>query len=78
MEPPKENNPNAAPATPATPKPNSTPTTPGTPNPQTTPVTSGTPKRPYQKPAFRHERVFETTALTCHRNPHGKKVGKLS
>jgi hypothetical protein len=22
-------------------------------------------KKPYQKPAVRHERVFETTALTC-------------
>jgi hypothetical protein len=22
-------------------------------------------KRPYQKPAFRHERVFETMALAC-------------
>ena len=22
-------------------------------------------KKPYQKPAFRHERVFETRALTC-------------
>ena len=25
----------------------------------------GTGKRPYQKPAFRHERVFETRALVC-------------
>ncbi len=25
----------------------------------------GKAKRPYQKPAFRHERVFETTALVC-------------
>lgn len=24
-----------------------------------------TPKRPYQKPAVRHEQVFETRALTC-------------
>ena len=24
-----------------------------------------TKKKPYQKPAVRHERVFETTALTC-------------
>jgi hypothetical protein len=23
------------------------------------------PKKPYEKPAFRYERVFETTALTC-------------
>jgi len=23
------------------------------------------PKRPYQKPAVRHERVFEVQALTC-------------
>jgi hypothetical protein len=22
-------------------------------------------KKPYQKPAFRHERVFETMALSC-------------
>jgi hypothetical protein len=22
-------------------------------------------RKPYQKPAFRHERVFETTALVC-------------
>jgi hypothetical protein len=27
-------------------------------------------KKPYQKPAFRHERVFETLALSC-----GKMVG---
>jgi hypothetical protein len=26
---------------------------------------SGKAKRPYQKPAFRHERVFETMALVC-------------
>jgi len=27
---------------------------------------SGIPaKKPYQKPAFRHERVFETMALSC-------------
>jgi hypothetical protein len=24
-----------------------------------------TAKKPYQKPAFRHERVFETMALSC-------------
>lgn len=23
------------------------------------------PKKPYEKPAFRHERVFETRALSC-------------
>jgi len=28
------------------------------------PVRKG-PKKPYRKPAFRHERVFETRALTC-------------
>jgi len=28
-------------------------------------------KKAYQKPAFRHERVFETTALAC-----GKVVGQ--
>jgi hypothetical protein len=27
--------------------------------------TRPTPKKPYQDPAFRHERVFETMALTC-------------
>lgn len=26
---------------------------------------SGKAKRPYQKPSFRHERMFETTALIC-------------
>jgi len=26
---------------------------------------SGKAKRPYRKPSFRHERVFETMALTC-------------
>jgi hypothetical protein len=30
-----------------------------------TPEESGKVKRPYQKPAFRHERVFETMALAC-------------
>ncbi|MFZ0737251.1 MAG: hypothetical protein WA002_03150 [Candidatus Acidiferrales bacterium] len=25
----------------------------------------GAAKKPYQKPAFRYERVFETTALSC-------------
>ena len=30
------------------------------------PAASGDPpKKPYQKPAFRHERVFETQALSC-------------
>ena len=24
-----------------------------------------TTKKPYQKPAFRHEKVFETSALSC-------------
>ena len=28
-------------------------------------VSGGAPKKPYQKPAFRHERVFETMALAC-------------
>ncbi len=23
------------------------------------------PKKPYQKPSFRHERIFETMALSC-------------
>lgn len=26
---------------------------------------SGTQRKPYQKPAFCHERVFETMALSC-------------
>jgi hypothetical protein len=26
---------------------------------------AGASKRPYQKPAFRHEQVFETRALIC-------------
>lgn len=30
-------------------------------------------KKPYQKPAFRYERVFETSALTC-----GKKPGETT
>ena len=31
------------------------------------PETTGTtvPKKPYEKPAFRHEQVFVTTALSC-------------
>jgi hypothetical protein len=47
-------------------------------NPNTTPATTGTPKRPYQKPAFRHEPVFETLALTCSTNPQHNKVGNIS
>jgi hypothetical protein len=38
-------------------------------NPNATPATSATPKKPYQKPAFRHEQIFETMALAatlCH------------
>jgi hypothetical protein len=30
-----------------------------------TPDQSGKAKKPYQKPAFHHERVFETMALAC-------------
>jgi hypothetical protein len=30
-----------------------------------TPSSASSAKRPYQKPAFRHERVFETMALSC-------------
>jgi len=29
------------------------------------PATAGKDKKPYQKPSFRHERVFETLALSC-------------
>jgi hypothetical protein len=35
----------------------------------TTAATVGAAKRPYQKPAFRHEQVFETMALTCNKVP---------
>ena len=30
-----------------------------------TPDQAGKAKKPYQKPSFRHERVFETMALVC-------------
>lgn len=30
-----------------------------------TPGSANLAKRPYQKPAFQHERVFETMALSC-------------
>jgi len=33
-------------------------------HPPKTPATSG-PRRPYQKPAFQCERVFETAAVRC-------------
>ncbi|HYX69825.1 MAG TPA: hypothetical protein VE825_11875 [Terriglobales bacterium] len=29
------------------------------------PTASASAKKPYQKPAFRHERVFEQSALAC-------------
>jgi len=29
------------------------------------PKTESTPKKPYDKPKFRYERVFETRALSC-------------
>jgi hypothetical protein len=33
---------------------------------QSNPAAEGKPpKKPYQKPSFRHERVFETMALAC-------------
>jgi hypothetical protein len=38
-------------------------------------------KKSYQKPAFRYERVFETTALSCNKLPgvaHCGKPGKHS
>jgi hypothetical protein len=31
---------------------------------------SDKPKKPYQKPSFRHERVFETMALACGKIEH--------
>jgi hypothetical protein len=34
---------------------------------------NGKAKKPYQKPSFRHERVFETMALSC-----GKLAGTTS
>jgi len=30
-----------------------------------TPRTAETNKKPYEKPSFRHEKVFVTTALSC-------------
>jgi len=36
-------------------------------------------RKPYQKPAFRHERVFETMALACgkiHPNQHQCRVNR--
>jgi len=32
---------------------------------QELPSTAAKGKKPYEKPAFRYERVFETAALTC-------------
>jgi hypothetical protein len=33
---------------------------------QSNPAAEGKlPKKPYQKPSFRHERIFETMALSC-------------
>jgi len=32
---------------------------------------TGKPKKLYQKPAFRHERVFETLALSCGKTVSG-------
>jgi hypothetical protein len=29
------------------------------------PTQRSTPKKPYEKPSFRHEQVFVTTALSC-------------
>jgi hypothetical protein len=29
-----------------------------------------TKKKPYAKPTFRHEKVFETTALSCGKTPN--------
>jgi hypothetical protein len=43
------------------------------------PATAGKAKRQYQKPAFRHERVFETQALTCGKvgdNPHSCQLNQ--
>ena len=35
-----------------------------------TTTTSATGKKPYEKPAFRHEKVFVTTALSCGKTPN--------
>ncbi len=32
-------------------------------------------KKPYQKPAFRYERVFETSALSCSKLPGAMRCG---
>jgi hypothetical protein len=32
-------------------------------------------KKPYQKPAFRYERVFETMALACSKQPGAAHCG---
>jgi len=37
----------------------------GTPNGDNTSQAQTLPRKPYQKPAFRHERIFETNALSC-------------
>jgi hypothetical protein len=34
-------------------------------NPPANPLEAKPARKPYQKPAVRHERVFETNALTC-------------
>jgi hypothetical protein len=34
-------------------------------NDRANPERMASPKKPYQKPAVRHERIFETQALTC-------------
>ncbi len=33
--------------------------------PEKAPVQNGKRKKPYQKPSFEHEKVFETMALAC-------------
>jgi hypothetical protein len=33
--------------------------------PEKVPVQNGKRKKPYQKPSFEHEKVFETMALAC-------------
>lgn len=39
-----------------------------------TPVT----RKPYEKPSFRYERVFVTTALTCGKVPNGGSACNLN
>ena len=43
--------------------------------PEQAPNQSPATKRPYTKPSFREEHVFETMALTCGKTPGGTQSG---